>query len=171
MKSHVRLASQAPEALQASTCRPLPHLISPGRHDPRQTPSSQRFSQAADDRQMPPSSQVWGVSPPVPLQRLLPGRHSPVHAPSPEQTKAQICPGSQVPAGLQVSGVRPLQRLAPGRQLPPHEPLEHTLVQGVPATHWPPSSQVSGVSPPAPAHRRLPGRHSPAQAPWPWHTN
>lgn len=163
----MRLASQAPALLHDSTWRPLPHFTSPGRHEPRQTPSPHRFSHAAEDRQVPASSQVWGVSPPVPLQRLLPGRQSPVQTPSPEQTKAHACPGSQVPAGLQVSGVRPAQRLLPGRQLPPHEPLEHRLAHAAPAIQLPLSLQVSGVSSPVPAQRRLPGLQLPAQVPWP----
>jgi hypothetical protein len=125
------------------------------------------LSHAAADRQTPASSQVWGVSAPLPVHRLPPGRHSPVHAPSPEQTNSHACPGSQVPAGLQVSGVRPAQRLLPGRQLPPHEPLEHRLAHAAPATQLPASLQVSGISAPAPAQRRLPGLQSPPQMPCP----
>ena len=55
------------------------------------------------------------------------------------------CPGSQVPIGLQVSGMSPRQRFRPGMHEPAQEPLEQRFWQGVSAVHCPASLQVSGT--------------------------
>jgi hypothetical protein len=100
---------------------------------------------------------------------LAAGLHTPVHIPSPLQTKSQRFSGSHVPIGLHASGVwfAPHRRL-PGMHEPPHEPLEQTFMHAAPlATHWPFSSHTCGVSMPVPAQRLSPGLHSPSQTPWP----
>jgi hypothetical protein len=73
---------------------------------PPQLPLEQMFGQAMPSTQAPFSSQVWTVRSLVPLQRLLPGLHIPVHKPAPLHTFGQgIASGTHSPRSPQVSGV------------------------------------------------------------------
>jgi hypothetical protein len=96
-----------------------------------QAPPVHSAGQAAPSAaQRPVSPHSSGCKPPVPAHRRMPGLQSPVHSPLPVQTKSHPSPGTQVPPGLQVSGVwLAPQCLSPGWQVPVQLPAEQTDAQ------------------------------------------
>ena len=121
--------------------------------------------------QRPLSPHSSGCSAPDPAQRRLPGLHSPEHSPAPPHTNGQRVPGSQVPMGLQVSGMSVRQRFWPGMHDPPHDPLEQRFWQAVSPTHAPFSLQVSGTSGLLGLQRLPPGTQLPVHSPLAVQTN
>lgn len=83
-----------------------PQRLAPGMQSPPQLPLLQTLGQDAPSTQRPFSSQVWVVRLLGPLHLFVPGLHSPVHWPWPEQTFGQgTLAGTHSPCMLQVSGV------------------------------------------------------------------
>jgi len=101
---------------------------------------------------------------------LKPG--DPAQAPLTHVLAWHAAPGSQVPIGLQVSGVVLAPHwVLPGVQEPPQLPFEQRFMHTGPATHLPVSSHAKGVRASGPApHFFMPGLQSPVQSPLPVQT-
>jgi hypothetical protein len=83
--------------------------------------------------QLPVASHVCT---PLPMQRVVPGRQTPVHWPAPVHTFGQAAPLTQFPVASHVWGVVPLMHcMAPGLQTPMQRGVvvEQTKPQAVPS--------------------------------------
>jgi hypothetical protein len=146
--SHLGCGSHVPLALQSSGVRFAPQRRSPGAQEPAHEPLEQRFWQTAprsDHR--PAESHACGCRPLGPLQRLVPGIHSPLQSPWPEQANSQRFAATHSRFSLQASGVWSCpHRFSPGLHAP-EQPPSLQPPSNAPASAAPVAASVaSGVA-------------------------
>jgi hypothetical protein len=144
----------------SQVCAPLPeHWVDPGTQIPPQVVPEHTYGQGLGALHVP---SFWHISTPPAEHCVVPGAHTPAHAPFEHAWFVQSTGVLQVPSLWHVSTPLPEHTVPPGIQMPRHTPFTHAEApQCTGALHVPSLAQVS--TPLSVEHCTDPGVHIPAQ--------